>query len=702
MESYRSTSDAQGRRSIAPLGCGLARLRPGWTGSIQYWIVCGILLTCLWLPAAAESQVDLTELSLEDLMNIEVTSVSKKAERIGDAAAAIYVVTKVNIRRSGATSIAEVLRMVPGLQIASIDANKWAVSARGFNGRFANKMLVLIDGRSVYTSLFSGVSWETLGPALEDIERIEVIRGPGASLWGANAVNGVINIITKTADETQKNYVAGGFGSEERGFGNIRYAGEVGDRTSYRASFSYLNRDAFTTPSGSPAADDWDCVAGSFRLDHSLSIRDALTVMGGASNVRAGQNYTTVTSLDYPYYETFYSETKQKTLSLLGRWERSLSPSSDVVVQTYLSRLAIEDVLWNYSEYIADFDFQHRFGFGNRHEFLWGLGYRSVVDQFAGSFSLSYDPERRTSHQLNIFAQGNVVVVPEHLRMTLGSKIEHNGYTGFEIQPNARIAWTPNPNHTVWTAVSRAVRTPSRSESDMHFVVAAYPPGALSPGAPTAVLALQGNEEYCSEELVAYEIGYRTHPLPRLSADLALFYNDYDDLRGSVVGEPYLETAPEPIHLTVPMVIDNTNMGKAYGAEVALSYDLLDSWRVYGSYTYLKVQLRPKDGYASESFVVYSGESPQNRAYLRSSIDVTERLELDVTQRYTDRLAAFDIDSHVEFDVRLAYRFGRNATVSLVGLNLLEKNHQEFVPDVLFSEPAKVERSVYGKIRFNL
>jgi iron complex outermembrane recepter protein len=475
-------------------------------------LLAGFLAVCLTSPTPAQtsrSVPDVTAMSMEDLMNLQVTSVSKRTQKVADAAAAIFVITQDDIRRSGATSIPEALRLAPGLEVARIDQNKWAIGSRGFNGRFDNKLLVLIDGRSVYTPLFSGVYWNVQDVMLEDVDRIEVIRGPGATLWGANAVDGVINVITKKAKATQSAVVTAGAGTDERAAGGVRYGGKLGDNTYYRAYTKYFDWGPSAYPSGMTAHDGWDALRGGFRADWTPAGANSLTVQGDVYRSRFDETLT-VASLSAPYSNTFPNDGKYSGGNILGRWNHT-SERSSMSLQMYYDNTTITDhSLFGDHQNILDLDFQHGFHVGDSQQIVWGLGYRSIRDKNESSFTVSLQPNQVTLNQFSTFLQDEISLVDNRLQITLGSKFERNEFTGFEIEPNARLLWNLTPNQSIWTAVSRAVRTPALTEEGLRLNSAVIPPG--TPGNPSplpAVIAVFGSKQCNSEDLLAYELGYR-------------------------------------------------------------------------------------------------------------------------------------------------------------------------------------------------
>ncbi len=672
-------------------------LRRAAIGTLLLSLVAGV---CLASPpdTGPPLPADLTELSIEDLMDIEITSVAKKAQKLSEAAAAVFVITNDDLRRSGVTSIPEALRMVPGLQVARIDANKWAITSRGFNGRFSNKLLVLMDGRSLYTPLFSGVYWDTKDTLLEDIERIEVIRGPGAALWGANAVNGVINIITKRSQDTQGGLVVAGAGTEERGFGGVRYGGKLGQDTYGRIYAKYFNRDDAVFASGEDASDGWDVWRTGFRMDWQGSGPDALTLQGGLYDGETGETVITK-SLDPSEPPTSDEDNDMSGADLLGRWKHTISDTSEIALQVYYDRTERNSVIVDQVHDTLDIDFQHHFSLGQRHEIVWGLGYRFVSDDISNTFCGSWDPDSRDDDLYSGFVQDDITLVKDRLRLTLGSKFEHNDYTGHEIQPNARLMWTPHEGHSVWTAVSRAVRTPSRTEHDGRLITTVLPPGSLLPLFPGPVVAgVVGGGDYDSEELLAYELGYRVQPTDRLSVDIATFYNDYRHLRTLEPVDPFPEMSPPPAHLVLLSSADNKMEGETYGVEVAADWRPLDWWGLKATYTYLQIQLDLNKDSGDTISESAEGESPHQQVSVRSSMDMMQDLVLDCWVRYVEDLPSQGMDSYITLDVRLGWKVRENVELSVVGQNLFDDQHPEYEPEFVDTIATEVEPSVYGKV----
>jgi len=661
-----------------------------------------VLIVVFGMGASAQNKVvDVTTMSVEDLMNIQVTSVSKRTQKVADAAAAVYVITQEDIRRSGATNIPEALRLVPGVQVARIDENKWAISSRGSNGRFANKLLVLIDGRSVYTPLFSGVYWNVQDVMLEDVDRIEVIRGPGATLWGANAVNGVINIITKSAKSTQRTLATAGGGTELRGFTGVRYGGAIHDNTYYRGYAKYFNVGASTNPLVTDASDNWDSLRVGFRSDWAPRGPDSITFQGDIYRSHYGETLT-VPTLNAPYSDTFANRGGISGGNILGRWTHDFANAS-TVLQMYFDDTNISDTfLFTDHQKIFDIDFQHSFHPTASQVFIWGVGYRSIADNNGSSFTVSLLPNQQNLNQFSGFAQDEISLLDKRVQLTIGSKLEHNGFTGLEVEPNARVLWNITPNQSVWTAISRAVRTPALTERGLRLISQVVPPG--SPSNPTpfpAEVAVFGSNQFQSEDLLAYEVGYRIQVANNVSADIATFYNNYTHLRSAEPGAPFVEPTPAPLHLVVPFVASNKMHGGTYGAEIFTEYKVIPRWKLSGSYSYLQMDIR-KDTTSMDPIPDNPGlSSPRHQFYVRSSLDLLRRLQHDVTVRYVDDLSGINIPRYYSVDTHIGYALPRSFEVSVGSQNLFNHQHLEFIPDFISAAPTTVKRSIYGSITWH-
>lgn len=653
-------------------------------------------MCCSVAQAAAPGEDDFTSFSLEDLMAVEVTTASKRAERASDAAAAVFVLTRDDILRSGSVTVADALRLVPGVNVAQINANSWAVTVRGFNSRFSNKLLVMIDGRSVYTPLFSGVLWDQQNIVLEDIERIEVVRGPGGTLWGANAVNGVINIITRSSRDTQGVLVKAAGGDEYQAQALIRVGGKIGENGAFRVYGKFESFDANETAAGVEANDDWRNFRGGFRTDFDLSARDTFMMTGEVSFIGSGETLD-VPQLTPPYLVRQDADIDRTGAHLLALWTRDLGEGSEISVQGFIDFSDIEIPQGEEKRLTLDIAAQHSLSFGDRHAFLWGVGFRNISDEITNSALVTFADPTRSAQIFSGFVQ-DTFNAADNLDVIVGAKFEHNDYTGFEIQPSARFVWRAQEDVTVWGAVSRAVRTPSRAEDDIRSIAAVIPPGFPgNPGMLPLALQLTGDRNIDSETLIAYELGARFRLADTVSLDLTGFYNKYADLRGSRIGAPALALTPTP-HVILPLTVDELVDADTHGVEAVLDWQVAPNWRLQATYAYLSI-----DGDVPVSPDVRAsapgGADPAHTANLRSLLDISKRLKLDTALRFVDKLDGFGIDSYVTVDARLAWRPDDRFEVAVTGRNLTNDDHFEFGTDPSFSTvPTSVERSLFATL----
>jgi len=630
-------------------------------------LLLGLVLVLLAEPAFAQQPDSaaqaLKRLSIEQLMNLEVTSVSKRPERLAQTASAIQVITQEDIRSSGASSLPEALRLASNLQVAQLDSRQWAISARGFNSTSANKLLVLIDGRTVYTPLFSGVFWDVQQVTLADIDRIEVISGPGATLWGANAVNGVINVITKDAKDTPGVALSGGGGTELRGFGTARYGGQVGSAARYRIYATRFARDPSALPSGQDAVDDWHLGQGGFRADWDASTITHVTLQGDLYDGRIGQPSA--------------GDITVSGGNVMAKWSRTISETSGLTAQLYYDRTN-RDIPGTFGEDLDtyDVDLQHQTRLGARHDLVWGLGYRLINDRITNTPALAFLPAHVARQWFTGFVQDEIALVPDRLHLALGTKIEHNDYTGFEIQPSGRVNWTLSPAATLWAAVSRAVRTPSRVDRELY-----------APGQPPYFLA--GGPGFHSEEELAYELGYR-HQRGSFALSVATFYSRYHGLRS-------LEQVNPPA--ATPIVIANGQDGESYGAELTAAYVVTSRWRVRAGYTELRVHVWPNPGSTDTSRGLTESQAPDRQLFVHSSADLPAHLRLDVGLRAIGEIARAQVPSYEELNARLTWQPTAKLDLSIVGQNLLNPRHIEFgAPGATRRE---IERGVYGLVEWH-
>jgi len=684
---------------------------PAISSPTRSWqILMAGLLTLLTSPALAavattnmhqsgQEMESLTELPLEVLMDLEVTSASRKAQRLANTAAAAFVISQEDIRRSGATSIPELLRMVPGVQVAKMDANKWAVSIRGINGRFVSKLQVLKDGRSVYTPLFSGVFWESLDTPLEDIERIEVIRGPGAAMWGANAVNGVINIITKHTADTQGGLLSGGGGNNEEGFATARIGRQLTDNSFLRLYGKHVERGEGKHADGSDAHDDWQLSSGGFRFDTQPTFNDVVTLQGDYYNGRYHETYNLYNLATPGIPLVAPTQSTASGGNLLARWQRTLSDTDELSLQLTYDHSQRDFLILGERRNTLDMDFQHRFKLGSSQEIVWGLGYRHSTDQVRGSSTLSLTKPSESLSLYSLFLQDEITLLPDSLALIIGTRFDHNDYTGWEFQPNGRLIWTPSPQHTFWGSVSRAVRTPTRAERYLQYQYFTAP--AAPPVLPLPLrVEVYGHDDFTSERVLAYELGYRSELTTQLTFDLSLFYNDYKNLRVRQNDLP----DPEPptfTNLVLNYPLSNDAHGHSYGAELSTTWRPCDWWRLQAAYHYLRTKIYLDNGSDDDVNSANTADgAPRHQLTLRSGLDLTKQLELDLWLRAIGRVRYIDrstIPGYVTMDIRLAWKPTKNLEFALVGQNLLQDQHPEYIPEFINTTPTEVPRGVYGK-----
>lgn len=650
---------------------------------------------------------ELFDMSIEELLDIEVTTVSKKSEKLINQPAAVYVITNEDIKRTGAKTIPDLLRTVPGVQVAQINSNLWAVSIRGFNDTLANKLLVLVDGRSVYSQFFSGVLWNKVDTLFEDIERIEVIRGPGGAIWGANAVNGVINIITKSAEDTQGAFVTSGAGNEERAFGDFRYGGKIHENIYYRFFGKFSVRDNYdfapiegrVEPDGK-ANDNWETYRMGFRLDSDSSLENRFKFIANAYWV----NYDA--RIDIPRLDTLTIESTDRDNSnsganILASYTHESSRGDTYKTQFYYDYAKIDiDNFVDVSTHILDFEFLNnikRKGLFFNHDLIWGVGARLVTDEIDETFTISLDDNNSAKLLLSAFFQDQVEIVDEKFFLTLGSKFEHNEFTGFEVQPNIRMLFTPNSYNSFWASASRAVRTPSRVDEGIQLISDNIIFADEDSGLPV-LASINGNENFDSENLYSFELGYRTNPRKWLSLDIATFYNFYYDIENFVMGEPAVQSDPSPFIL-IPFVFENRFDAEAYGAEFAINLEPFSIWRLKFNYTFIKLDIETDDNPNAPPPRFFEETVPENQFAIHSFVDLTHNLQFDTSFYWTEDISDFESRSEdlVRLDIRIGYRPVKNLEINLVGQNLIDGKHLEF-SDSILGRATNIERSIYGSL----
>ena len=657
-------------------------------------IVCLILI--LLAPRTAVAQqpsTALTDLSIEDLMNVHVTSATKEDQTLSQVAEAIFVIGQEDIRRSGATNIPDLLRMVPGLDVAQINANTWAISARGFNSQFANKLLVLVDGRAVYTPLLGGVDWDTVDVPLEDIDRIEVIRGPGGTVWGNNAVNGVINIITKKAQDTQGVTVTGGGGTIGQGFGTAQYGGTVKDSTAFRIFTNFLTHDPFPAIGGGSGGDGWHLLHGGFRVDTVLLNTDTLTFQG---DLYAGNEGASIVHsiLSPPENLNEFRHTGLSGGNVLGRWNRKFSARSDLTVQVYFDRYTRTGPESRELRNTVDFDLRHHLVLSPSHELTWGVGYRYTADQTVGTIDQAFVPSDRAGQLWNLFVEDQITLKPDVLHLYLGTKLENNYFTGFVLEPSVRLAWSLSNRQTLWASISDADRAPSRHDLNLVAALAALP-------GPSEVVLI-GNPKLQSEGVVAYELGYRTEINKRVSVDLATFVNSYRNLESQEPLPSYFEPDTSPPLLVLPKSFANKIHGTTAGAEASVEWKVTNWWTLSPGYSFLEMDVDTNlDSRDTTTVADTQGSNPGHQAQLRSHLRLPRGLDWDSSAYFVGPLPAQFVHSYTRLDSMLTWRLSERGQLSIVGQNLLSDRHVEADDTYAVVNSSEVKRTAYVKFAWH-
>ncbi|MCW8129014.1 MAG: TonB-dependent receptor [Planctomycetota bacterium] len=631
---------------------------------------------------------DLGDLSIEELLNIKVTSVSKKEERISDTASAVTVITGEDIRRAGVTSIADALRLAPGVNVAQIDAHTYAISIRGFQSGLANKLLVLIDGRSVYSPLYAGVYWDVQDTMLEDIERIEVIRGPGATVWGANAVNGVINIITKHSKDTQGVLAAVSAGTQETTIDSVRYGGKIGEAATYRFFVKYSKRDELTRAGDRLAAHDgWDVARGGVRFDIKASSKDAVIVSGDYYKGMHEEKQV-LAQLAPPYMVAHTKDASMAGGDLLVRWGHTFSETSQTSLQLYYDLTDREELKLDQRMHTFDLDFNHHLKLKG-HEIVYGAGYRFVKQDLNDTFSVVFRPKNRHTDLLSGFVQDEMTVLKDKFYLTVGTKVEHNDYTGWEFQPSVKAVWHAAQGHTVWSSASRSVRTSAPTETDLRANLQASRPFFFL---PPIVAALFPNKDIPSETEFSYELGYRAQLHKRFSIDAAGFFNQYHHLRSNEPGAFFPEPRPAPLHITVPVIQQADMRGETYGGEFAANWNPTDAIRFGAGYSFVKILMHKDSNAFAKDAEFPEGLTPQHQFFVRSFIDLPHNLQFDAAVYFYDKLKASEVPSYTRLDARLGWAPTKNLDLSIGAQNFLQPDREQYGPG-----GSRIERNLYVK-----
>ena len=638
-------------------------------------------------------QDQLKQLSLEQLGNLEVTTKSKTPEQVWKTAAAIYVITQDDIRRSGAASIPEALRLAPGVEVARISGDEWSIGIRGFGSRLARSVLVLIDGRSVYNTLEAGTYWEVQDTVMQDIDRIEIIRGPGGTIWGPNAVDGVINIITKNSKDTQGTLVTAGGGDEEQGMSSIRYGGSNLDGLSYRVYGKEFNRNSEYHSDGNNY-DRWKAIQGGFRMDWAKSQRDTFTLQGDIYDERTGE-YVQLINYSAPYVQNVTGYADLSGGNILGRWTRTFSQGKDIQLQVYYDKTNRVELNFGDLRNTFDIDYLQRAYLGPRNHLSWGLGARaSHGHELAPTTGLYFLPDSRTDQLYTAFIQDDISLVPDRLTLEVGTKLLHTNYTGVEPEPSARLLWTPSSTQTLWLAATRAVRTPSDVEED--FYLTGYI--GTAPNGQPYFARFNANPNFQSEILDGYELGYRRLAGKNVYFDFAGFFNDYHNLFSEdIIGAPFEETDPAPPHFLLPADFGNGLEGTTTGLEIAPEWKITSFWRLHGSYSFLHMSIRPgPDSLDVGTSPIVNGSSPQHQVLAQSSFDLPKQTAFDIDFRYVSALPGISIPAYTTANTRIARTFGHHLELSFVGQNLFQPHHVEFEADN--GPDVAIKRSFYGAL----
>ncbi|MDA1067063.1 MAG: TonB-dependent receptor [Verrucomicrobia bacterium] len=673
------------RSWLTPCFLSWSTIRPFPTGFL--------LILTLFIGSTPIIAVDYTELSIDELMHVEINSVSRKFESLFEAPAAVHLISNEDVKRSGMTSLAETLRMSPGLHVGRVDETNVAVASRGFNDVSSNKLLVMTDGRSVYSPLFSGVQWIDQQIIMEDLDRIEVIRGPGASLWGANAVNGVVNITTKSSKDTVGSFASVLLGDflEFQAVG--RHGEDLGNDRYIRFYAKHIRQAK--SPSDSPLGDLEHSIEQSlvgFRYDWEGGERGRLTIQGdllyGETN-SISENF----SLVPPFGAEMLSSGTSFMAYLLSRWSKPVGEEGELSVQGYLD-FANEDLtFFGNDEFIADLDAQLRQVTSEHNEFVTGVGFRFYDDKLEASERFLFLPSEDQRWLLSAFFQNEFKAIPDKLHVTVSAKVEHTKYANFEFQPNLRVLFRPDENQALWASIARAARTPSRAERTALITGAIIPPNPLSP-IPTKAI-VQGNSDFRSEDLVALEVGHRLSKGDGFSIDTALFYNQYEHLRSIEPGAVTQDFTSVP-HNRFTSLVGNGIEGSTYGVEITTNLQPTPRLRMQGTLSILKYKLENNEGSLdTESVGAYEGSSPETQLGLRVMYDITENWLFDVIGHHSSKLVSPGIDSYTALDSRLAWKPNKGFELSIVGRDLLESEHYEFPPTFLGGELKRIPRSYY-------
>ena len=588
------------------------------------------------------------------------------------------------------------------MEVARINANQWAISIRGFNATYSNKVLVLIDGRSVYTDSFSGVYWDEVDTPLEDIERIEVIRGPGGTVWGANAVNGVINIITKSAADTKGGIIAAGSGSQQTADGLLQYGGDVGSHGAYRVFGKYFNLDNSSLPDGRNPADGWHTGHAGARADWGLSQGETLSVQGDFLSSGGGAISQIVTGYP-PSLAPFNIRISDRSGDVLARWQKVHANGSETSLQIYDSATSRRDDGDSVTENTLDVEFGRHLTVAARNDVVWGLDYRFTREEIKpfASYGIAVDPARRTGSLVAAFVQDEIRL-SHSLSLTLGSKIEHNSYTDFEIEPSVQLVWNRDARQTFWGSASRAIREPDFLEHSMTFDLGVAP----IPGFGSGKVVLNGNPRLLAEQLTDYEAGYRTQLNSRLSLDATGYLSYYHHLLTTESGAPYVTLTsigagqPAPL-IIIPLLYQNLAHAKDYGFELFGGWQATSRWKISSGLTLLRMSIGDDPGGNDITITESSGDSPRQQFEVRSKLNLPNNIEWDSSVKYVGALDALGVSGYTHLDTRLGWRLGERTELSLVGQNITSGGHFEFGDRSGLRNPSLAARTISARLTWH-
>ncbi len=658
--------------------------------SIRTLLVRGVLLTLL--PACgAQTVKDLTDLTINELLNIKVTSASRKPKSLRTTAAAVFVITSEDIRRSGIQLVPDLLRLAPGVQVSRLDAGNWAISIRGFSTDFSNKLMVLVDGQSIYNEEYGGVFWDTEQMPVENIERIEVVRGPGAAMWGANAVHGVINIITKSSADTLGGMVRAEAGTAGTPSGVVRYGGRIGSKATYRATGYYTGeRRAASSGNGLLPAGGFNANSMSFRADWAPTARDTVFVTGRANRADDSRVVFDPTLLN-PTPAPRYGQEVTYQGQLTSSWQRVLSDRSSIEVRFSFDRMDRSELLVPLGLHVEELGFEHHWKPLPRHDLVWGLSYRTSHYDLGSTPAFKFTTPKWDLNLFGAFAADEITLVQDRLQLIVGMHAGHNSFTGMEYQPTARLAWTPASNLTTWAAVSRAVRTPSILNRGGDFSPAVVQVAPMLLG----VIRSLGNPAFQSEPMLSYELGQRVEIGKRLALDGAAFLNSYQREGHGVAQAPVFVPPQDgnPGYLDLSYTQENAPYGRVFGAEVSAVWSATRRWRLNGGYSWLRqrVYWHPWDSLAND---------PSQQFQIRSQLDLPRHVEFDMSAYFYGTTLPGGVGRYLRGDVRLGWRPNEHAEYEVGIRDALDPQHPEQI-SLRYSQAYQTRRNVYGSLTWH-